>query len=1167
MGTYPRPPSLGLSGTMRRLSLLVLLFSYLTPLLADLPPAPDALTLLQFKGQLVADPSGRVIDTWNVNNLDAQGCPQNWYGVICSDQGAVVVLSLENLALQGELKSGTLGNLSGLFYLSLANNSLTGTIPDDLGNLSDLKVMILSDNHFEGPIPRSFLRLSQTLNNLSLAGNRLTGPIPDELGDMYLLTGLDLSRNQLTGKVPSSLVKLESLVALNLSSNVLDGSIPGGFSNLAQLERLDFHQNQLSGSIDPTLLTLNKTRFVDLSSNSFTGVLPWQMEEYVPVFTSVEHVNLSHNKLSGSLSTAGVFFAAALKVLDISHNELAGELPSFQYVTSLTSLRLGSNAFTGSVPVALITNPSQLLEEFDISGNQLSGPIGTITSQNLRRLNLSNNRFTGKLPEQLGECELVDLSGNGLFGDLLAMQNWAQSLKWLDLSSNQLVGNLPEMVVNNLFRLTHLNLSHNRLTGAVPSEYGSSRSLKSIDLSYNLLEGETPPDLFYASISDLLLSNNRLTGPIPLPDASTSSPGNNLTSSPSRYAQADTRPMSPLEVLDLSANNLVENIPDRIGSLVNLRILKLSTNRLTGTLPDTLSELKQLQTLDFSRNQLSGPLPDQLPSSLVALNLSNNHFTGTVPMNLTRFGESAFSGNEKLQWPLITPPPGRFPGQVNITRSGSKMSSGVKAGLIGGCTVGAALVVGICLFVYFRSVAKSNDTSPGSEFGGSKGFERCGRPGRDSTIEFDADVERSTLNSCTPVAAVKGAAARRTRGIPTENGSSPDVKMEEGDIIGGGLLVSRGHRLPSVTERDVLSPEHPLVTKVSPEHPVDMKCTAAPAHLVGDVYFLDKSVVFGAEDLSSAPAEILGKSSHGTSYKAVLENGRVLTVKWLKEGLAKCKKDFALEARKFGSVNHRNVVSLRGYYWGPQEHEKLLLSDYIEGGSLAGRLSEVNDNQGNDPASCNLAPDLNHITERESSGRRYPPLLWHQRLQIAVDVARGLKYLHEQHHWPHGNLKATNVLLREEPNFQACLSDFSLHRLMTSAGTINQLLNSGALGYRAPELAAAKKPKPSLKSDVFSFGVILMELITGKSAGEIISGSIISGSSGVVDLPDWVRLMVRDGHAIDCYDTALVGVDRDLEPPKGIEDMLTISLNCAASQSSRPSIRVVYEELAAINPD
>lgn len=112
----------------------------------------------------------------------------------------------------------------------------------------------------------------------------------------------------------------------------------------------------------------------------------------------------------------------------------------------------------------------------------------------------------------------------------------------------------------------------------------------------------------------------------------------------------------------------------------------------------------------------------------------------------------------------------------------------------------------------------------------------------------------------------------------------------------------------------------------------------SPDRLAGELHFLDETITLTPEELSRAPAEVLGRSSHGTSYRATLENGVFLTVKWLREGVARPKKEFAKEAKKFANIRHPNVVGLRGYYWGPTPHEKLILSDYVAPGSLASFL-------------------------------------------------------------------------------------------------------------------------------------------------------------------------------------------------------------------------------------
>lgn len=159
---------------------------------------------------------------------------------------------------------------------------------------------------------------------------------------------------------------------------------------------------------------------------------------------------------------------------------------------------------------------------------------------------------------------------------------------------------------------------------------------------------------------------------------------------------------------------------------------------------------------------------------------------------------------------------------------------------------------------------------------------------------------------------------------------------------------------------------------------------------------------------------------------------------------------------------------------------------------------------------------------------------------------------------PHGNLKATNILL-DGPDLNARVADYCLHRLMTQAGTIEQILDAGVLGYRAPELAASKKPHPSFKSDVYAFGVILLELLTGRCAGDVIS----SEGAGV-DLTDWMRLKVAEGHGSDCFDAALMPSMANPAVEKGMKEVLGIALRCIRSVSERPGIKTIYEDLSSI---
>ena len=190
--------------------------------------------------------------------------------------------------------------------------------------------------------------------------------------------------------------------------------------------------------------------------------------------------------------------------------------------------------------------------------------------------------------------------------------------------------------------------------------------------------------------------------------------------------------------------------------------------------------------------------------------------------------------------------------------------------------------------------------------------------------------------------------------------------------------------------------------------------------------------------------------------------------------------------------------------------------------------------------------------------RKFPPLSVVERHKIARDVACCLNFLHNERAIPHGNLKSTNILL-ESPNLNALLTDYSLHRIMTPAGTGEQVLNAGALGYRPPEFASSSKPCPSLKSDVYAYGVILLELLTGKGSGEI-----VSGNTGVVDLTEWVRWLAAENRWRECFERLIPGMQSVDHPPRGMHEMLQVALKCILPASERPDMRTVYEEISSV---
>lgn len=1028
-------------------------------------------SLLEFKKGIRNDPLGHVQSTWNLlSDPNATVCP-SFFGVLCDDSsGYVTAIVLDGLGLTGELKFSTLNGLKSLKNLSLSGNSLSGRLVPTLG-------------------------LMTTLQHLDLSGNQFYGPIPARINDLW------------------------GLHYLNLSSNKFTSGFPNGIQNLQQLKVLDLHSNGLWGDIGDLISELRNVEHVDLSFNMFFGSIPVDVVNISGLANTVQYVNLSHNKLSGGfLSAESVVLFRNMRVLDLGDNQLTGELPSFGSLPNLRVLRLGNNQLYGLIPEELLESLIPL-EELDLSGNGFSGSIPRINSTTLSMLNLSANVLSGSLPPSVGSCVIIDLSMNRLSDDISIVQNWEATLEVLDLSSNRLAGSIK--LTSQLQRLIMLNIRNNSLVGSLPSGLGTYPRLSTVDLSFNELDGLIPPSFFTSmTLTNLNLSGNHFTGPIPLQGSHT----NELLVLPS-YPH--------MESLDLSDNSLTGSLQPEIGNLGRLRLLNLANNHLSGQLPNELRKLGGLEYLDLSHNNFNGKIPDKLPLSLKGFNVSHNDLSGQIPENLINFPDTSFRpGNDLLIYQNGLPSQSGTPSQTQERGKHHSSKSSIRVAIIVASVV-AAVMIAFILLAYYR--VQLQDFRVRSGFRGqTTGRDvKIGRFSRPSLFNFHSNAEAP------PTSLSFSNDHLLTSNSRSLSGQKEFVTEIVEHVVPAGMAASSAstnlNLLDShpTTSGRKSSPGSPIAS--SPhfieaiEQPVTLD-VYSPDRLAGELFFLDDSLAFTAEELSRAPAEVLGRSSHGTLYKATLGSGHMLTVKWLRVGLVKHKKEFAKEVKRIGSIRHPNVVPLRAYYWGPREQERLILADYIEGDSVALHLYE-------------------------STPRRYSLLSLSQRFKVAVDVARSLLYLHDRG-LPHGNLKPTNIIL-SGAGYDARLTDYGLHRLMTPAGIAEQILNLGALGYRAPELATTAKPVPSFKADVYAYGVMLMELLTRRSAGDI-----ISGQSGAVDLTDWVRLCNQEGRGMDCIDRDIAGGE---EHSKAMDELLAISLRCILPINERPNIRQVFEDICSIS--
>ncbi|KAK8641523.1 hypothetical protein V6N13_010923 [Hibiscus sabdariffa] len=1011
-------------------------FVYLLFLVVTALAQSDFEALLELKKGIEKDPSGKVLDSWDSKSLASDGCPKNWFGITCNE-GHVTSITLNDLGLVGNFSFPVIVGLKLLRNLSISSNQLTGTI----------------------------------LN----------------IGSIRSLEFLDLSVNAFHGVIPSGIANLKDLVLLNLSSNSFEGTFPSGFGNLRRLKYLDLRSNGFSGDIMNLLSQLESVVHVDLSSNQLSGSLDLGLGSSSFV-SSIRFLNISQNLVVGELfAHDGMPYFDSLEVLDASNNQLVGTIPSFNFIVSLRILRFRNNQLSGSLPEALLQESSMILSELDLSLNQLEGPVGSITSSTLRKLNISSNKLSGSLPYRIGHCAVIDLSNNMLSGDLSRIQGWGNYVEVIELSSNSLTGTLPNQT-SQFLRLTTFKVSNNKLQGVLPEILGTYLELKVVDLSLNRLNGSLLPSFFMSTkLTDLNLSGNNFTGSIPLQE--------------------------------------IKNTPS-VSSAENLSLvtLDLSYNSLEGSLPPEIAKFHSLEVLNLSNNKLEGSIPDSLPNELKGFNVSFNNFSGAVPNNLRGFPDSSFHpGNSLLKFDSFPLSP-KGSSNLNLNAHRRQLKPVTRIALIVGLVGGAAIIALVCVMICYRNNWQERT---------SKGMKR--NNGKETVLQGEYSVShtsapfRSKDSSSSSFSFHRELLSSTKKGTSYDHGNSSFV-LNDPKYLGHLESTRRDDELASPLSILSSSNASPSKNQFPFESSSALK-VRSPDKLAGDLHLFDGSLALTADELSRAPAEIIGRSCHGTLYKATLDSGNVLAIKWLKEGIAKGKKEFAREVKKLGYIKHPNLVSLQGYYWGPKEHEKLIISNYINARCLAFYL-------------------------QETEPRKPPPLSLDERLRVTIDVARCLNYLHNERAIPHGNLKSTNILL-EHPNLTARLTDYSLHRILTSAGTAEQVLNAGALGYRPPEFASSSKPCPSLKSDVYAFGVILMELLTGKSSGEI-----FSGSTGMVDLTDWVGLLASENRAGDCFDPTILGRDNVEDTQRTLDAMLQVALRCILPAQERPDMKSVYDDLS-----
>ncbi|XP_076920638.1 receptor-like protein kinase BRI1-like 3 [Bidens hawaiensis] len=1071
-----------------------------------------AFRLLSFKqASIESDPKG-LLANWKVAS------PCSWHGVICSNDHRVTAVNLTNMYLSGTLYLDELMLISTLTDVTLAGNYLSGNL--SFTSYCNFQTLNISSNKLSGDI--NSLASCKYLTSLDLSNNGLSGDIPASVTSSSSLKALDLSGNNLTGKFQSlDFGTCQNLTTINLSRNNLAGTgFPASLSNCHVLEKLDVSHNALHMKLPGTMLG---------------------------DFKNLKSLSLAYNQFFGPISPEVGNVCTTLEELDLSNNQLTGGLPaSFGSCSSLSSLNLGHNYLSGDFLTSVVSSMSSLKYLSASFNNITSGlPLSLANCSQLQVVDLSSNGFTGEIPSELCSSSAPFLS-----------------LQKLLLGNNYLSGHVPNNI-GGCKSLQTVDLSFNSLTGAIPSEIWDLPEILDVVMWANNLTGEIPEGICVkgGNLQTLILNNNLITGTIPVSIASCTN----------------------LIWVSLSNNKLEGKIPDGVGNLVNLAILQLGNNSLTGGVPLGIGKCKSLIWLDLNSNLLNGPLPKELadsaglvtpgpvsgkqfafvrneggtacrfagglvefegirkerlegflnyhfcPStriysgltmynyasngSMIYLDLSYNSLTGPIPES---YGSLSYLQVLNLGYNNLS---GDIPSSLGNLKTALllDLSHNSLTGFIPGSLVSLS-------FLNDFDVSHNNltgpipsggqlTTFPASKYDNNTGL--CGLP----------------LDPCGSGNKRAGLKHKQKRASSMATGVVVGILASLLCIIILTFFLFRMKRYQKKVEtRDK------YIESLSTSRSSSWKLSGVPEPLSINIATFEKplrKLTFGhlLEATNGFSADtLIGSGGFGDVYKAQLKDGSVVAVKKLIHVTSQGDREFMAEMETIGKIKHRNLVPLLGYC--KIGEERLLVYEYMKWGSLEAVLHD-----------------------RVKGGNCVPRLDWSARKKIAIGSARGLAFLHHSciPHIIHRDMKSSNVLLDED--FEARVSDFGMARLVNAMEThLSVSTLAGTPGYVPPEYYQSFRC--TAKGDVYSYGVVLLELLSGKKPIDTME----FGDDN--NLVGWAKQLQRERRVRDVLDTELL-FDKSCESE--LFHCLKIAFQCVDDKSwKRPTmiqVMAMFKEL------
>ncbi|GLU15103.1 hypothetical protein SLE2022_316280 [Rubroshorea leprosula] len=853
----------------------------------------------------------------------------------------------------------------------------------------------------------------------------------------------------------------------------------------------------------------------------------------IPHIVSIE---LKGQNLQGTLPPELVRLPY-LQQIDLSRNYLSGTIPREWGSMQLVNISLLGNRLTGPIPkeIGNISTLTDLVVEFNQLSGDLPPELGSLTS--IKRLLLTSNNFTGELPATFAMLT---------------------SLKDFRIGDNRFTGNIPSFI-QNWTNLERLFIQASGLLGPIPTSISALVNLTDLRIS-DLDGGQAtfPPLSRMLNMKRLILRSCNIIGQLP-----------------------DLRQMTSLKTLDLSFNQLSGEIPSSYSALGTIKFMYLTGNLLNGTIPSWI--LKRKDNIDLSYNNFTAGSPgatgcqqqnvnlfasssggnksgdvsclgiSKCPQKRYSLYINCGGRTVTVNGNTTYEDDTDAEGPSKVverssYWAVSTT--GNFLDDNDKDLDRFTVTNQSKLSMKDSELYMNARLSAISLTYYGFCMGDGNYTV-------NLHF---------AEIMFTDNKTYSSLGRRIFDIYIQGKQVRRDFNIVAEAGGvgKPIIKPFHAVVTNGSLeirLYWAGKGTTAIPDKGVYGPlisaisvksefTPPLENGSSSSLSVRMVvgivvgvafaiflimgiiwwkcCRRQKSTLEQDLKGMDlQTGSFTLRQLKAAtnnfdPANKIGEGGFGPVYKGHLMDGKVIAVKQLSAKSKQGNREFVNEIGMISALQHPHLVKLYGCCI--EGNQLLLIYEYMENNSLARALFG--------PEECQMILD------------------WPTRQKICIGIARGLTYLHEESRLKivHRDIKATNVLLDKDLNPK--ISDFGLAKLDEEDNTHISTRVAGTFGYMAPEYAM--RGYLTDKADVYSFGIVALEIVSGRS------NTSSRTKEDSFYLLDWALLLKEKGSLLELVDPRL-GSDYNKTE---VMEMINVALSCTnPAPAARPTMSSVVSML------